>query len=93
MSEKVRTRLEELDDLEEVGLVWRCLVLYCLLVDMLMNMWCIVCAQGSQRELLNLSQQDYVNRIEELNQSLKGSLGFRPESQSPKNRHPGMKTC
>uniref|UniRef100_A0A6Q2WQP3 VPS35 endosomal protein-sorting factor-like n=1 Tax=Esox lucius TaxID=8010 RepID=A0A6Q2WQP3_ESOLU len=26
---------------------------------------------GSQRELLNLSQQDYVNRIEELNQSLK----------------------
>lgn len=43
MSEKVRTRLEELDDLEE----------------------------GSQRELLNLSQQDYANRIEELNQSLK----------------------
>lgn len=30
-----------------------------------------VCRQGSQRELLNLSQQDYVNRIEELNQSLK----------------------
>lgn len=27
--------------------------------------------QGSQRELLNLSQQDYANRIEELNQSLK----------------------
>uniref|UniRef100_A0A667YJT7 VPS35 endosomal protein-sorting factor-like n=1 Tax=Myripristis murdjan TaxID=586833 RepID=A0A667YJT7_9TELE len=26
---------------------------------------------GSQRELLNLSQQDYANRIEELNQSLK----------------------
>uniref|UniRef100_A0A7N4NPI4 VPS35 endosomal protein-sorting factor-like n=1 Tax=Sarcophilus harrisii TaxID=9305 RepID=A0A7N4NPI4_SARHA len=43
MSEKVRTRLEELDDLEE----------------------------GSQRELLNLTQQDYMNRIEELNQSLK----------------------
>ncbi|KAK6476164.1 VPS35 endosomal protein sorting factor-like [Huso huso] len=43
VSEKVRTRLEELDDLEE----------------------------GSQKELLNLSQQDYVNRIEELNQSLK----------------------
>uniref|UniRef100_A0A8B9KMN0 VPS35 endosomal protein-sorting factor-like n=1 Tax=Astyanax mexicanus TaxID=7994 RepID=A0A8B9KMN0_ASTMX len=43
VSEKVRTRLEELDDLEE----------------------------GSQRELLNLSQQDYVKRIEELNQSLK----------------------
>uniref|UniRef100_A0A672Z2U5 VPS35 endosomal protein-sorting factor-like n=1 Tax=Sphaeramia orbicularis TaxID=375764 RepID=A0A672Z2U5_9TELE len=43
VSEKVRTRLEELDDLEE----------------------------GSQRELLNLSQQDYANRIEELNQSLK----------------------
>ncbi|PKK24513.1 hypothetical protein A306_00008881 [Columba livia] len=42
-SEKVRTRLEELDDLEE----------------------------GSQKELLNLTQQDYVNRIEELNQSLK----------------------
>ncbi|KAM7371135.1 hypothetical protein PAMP_010626 [Pampus punctatissimus] len=40
VSEKVRTRLEELDDLEE-------------------------------RELLNLSQQDYANRIEELNQSLK----------------------
>lgn len=30
-----------------------------------------VCVQGSQRELLNLSQQDYANRIEELNQSLK----------------------
>uniref|UniRef100_A0A1A8SLF0 VPS35 endosomal protein-sorting factor-like n=1 Tax=Nothobranchius rachovii TaxID=451742 RepID=A0A1A8SLF0_9TELE len=43
VSEKVRNRLEELDDLEE----------------------------GSQRELLNLSQQDYANRIEELNQSLK----------------------
>uniref|UniRef100_A0AAY4CNQ0 VPS35 endosomal protein-sorting factor-like n=1 Tax=Denticeps clupeoides TaxID=299321 RepID=A0AAY4CNQ0_9TELE len=43
VSEKVRTRLEELDDLEE----------------------------GSQKELLNLSQQDYINRIEELNQSLK----------------------
>uniref|UniRef100_A0A8C6TGE5 VPS35 endosomal protein-sorting factor-like n=1 Tax=Neogobius melanostomus TaxID=47308 RepID=A0A8C6TGE5_9GOBI len=43
VSEKVRTRLEELDDLEE----------------------------GSQREMLNLSQQDYANRIEELNQSLK----------------------
>uniref|UniRef100_A0A8C3H3M3 VPS35 endosomal protein-sorting factor-like n=1 Tax=Corvus moneduloides TaxID=1196302 RepID=A0A8C3H3M3_CORMO len=38
-----RTRLEELDDLEE----------------------------GSQKELLNLTQQDYMNRIEELNQSLK----------------------
>uniref|UniRef100_A0A8C1A9T5 VPS35 endosomal protein-sorting factor-like n=1 Tax=Cyprinus carpio carpio TaxID=630221 RepID=A0A8C1A9T5_CYPCA len=47
VSEKVRTRLEELDDLEE----------------------------GSQRELLNLSQQDYVNRIEELNQSLKEAWG------------------
>uniref|UniRef100_A0A8C3Y6U8 VPS35 endosomal protein-sorting factor-like n=1 Tax=Catharus ustulatus TaxID=91951 RepID=A0A8C3Y6U8_CATUS len=43
VSEKVRTRLEELDDLEE----------------------------GSQKELLNLTQQDYMNRIEELNQSLK----------------------
>ncbi|XP_028669604.2 VPS35 endosomal protein-sorting factor-like [Erpetoichthys calabaricus] len=43
VSEKVRTRLEELDDLEE----------------------------GSQKEMLNLSQQDYVNRIEELNQNLK----------------------
>ncbi|XP_063049112.1 VPS35 endosomal protein-sorting factor-like, partial [Engraulis encrasicolus] len=47
VSEKVRTRLEELDDLEE----------------------------GSQRELLNLSQQDYANRIEELNQSLKEAWG------------------
>ncbi|XP_064415213.1 VPS35 endosomal protein-sorting factor-like isoform X1 [Latimeria chalumnae] len=43
VSEKVRNRLEELDDLEE----------------------------GSQKELLNLTQQDYMNRIEELNQSLK----------------------
>ncbi|XP_054246914.1 VPS35 endosomal protein-sorting factor-like isoform X2 [Indicator indicator] len=43
VSEKVRTRLEELDDLEE----------------------------GSQKEILNLTQQDYMNRIEELNQSLK----------------------
>nr|XP_008122571.1 PREDICTED: UPF0505 protein C16orf62 [Anolis carolinensis] len=43
VSEKVRTRLEELDDLEE----------------------------GSQKELLNLTQQDYTHRIEELNQSLK----------------------
>lgn len=31
----------------------------------------LACVQGSQRELLNLSQQDYANRIEELNQSLK----------------------
>lgn len=30
-----------------------------------------LCSQGSQKELLNLTQQDYVNRIEELNQSLK----------------------
>lgn len=29
------------------------------------------CPQGSQKELLNLTQQDYVSRIEELNQSLK----------------------
>ncbi|XP_075035837.1 VPS35 endosomal protein-sorting factor-like [Mixophyes fleayi] len=43
VSEKVRTRLEELDGLEE----------------------------GSQKELLNLTQQDYISRIEELNQSLK----------------------
>ncbi|KAM4025171.1 VPS35 endosomal protein-sorting factor-like isoform 2-T2 [Anomaloglossus baeobatrachus] len=43
VSEKVRTRLEELDDLEE----------------------------GSQKELLNLTQQDYISRIEDLNQSLK----------------------
>ncbi|KAJ3608039.1 hypothetical protein NHX12_025089 [Muraenolepis orangiensis] len=43
VSEKVRNRLEELDNQEE----------------------------GSQRELLNLSQQEYANRIEELNQSLK----------------------
>uniref|UniRef100_A0A8C0G5H5 VPS35 endosomal protein-sorting factor-like n=1 Tax=Chelonoidis abingdonii TaxID=106734 RepID=A0A8C0G5H5_CHEAB len=43
VSEKVRTRLEELDDLEE----------------------------GSQKELLNLTQQDYMHRIEDLNQSLK----------------------
>ncbi|XP_049645054.1 VPS35 endosomal protein-sorting factor-like isoform X1 [Suncus etruscus] len=43
MSEKVRNRLEELDDFEE----------------------------GSQKELLNLTQQDYMNRIEELNQSLR----------------------
>nr|DBA20299.1 TPA: hypothetical protein GDO54_016007 [Pyxicephalus adspersus] len=43
VSEKVRTRLEALDDLEE----------------------------GSQKELLNLTQQDYISRIEELNQSLK----------------------
>ena len=32
---------------------------------------CVFFFQGSQRELLNLSQQDYVNRIEELNQNLK----------------------
>lgn len=31
----------------------------------------VLCFQGSQKELLNLSQQDYANRIEELNQSLK----------------------
>ncbi|XP_032559633.1 VPS35 endosomal protein sorting factor-like isoform X1 [Chiroxiphia lanceolata] len=43
VSEKVRTRLEELDDLEE----------------------------GSQKELLNLTQQDYMNRIEELTSLLK----------------------
>lgn len=43
VSEKVRTRLEALDDLEE----------------------------GSQKELLNLTQQDYISRIDELNQSLK----------------------
>lgn len=40
-------------------------------------MSCLLCLppppcrlQGSQKELLNLTQQDYVNRIEELNQSL-----------------------
>ena len=35
------------------------------------NVCVCVCPQGSQRELLNLSQQEYANRIEELNQSLK----------------------
>ena len=34
---------------------------------------CVFFLQGSQKELLNLSQQDYANRIEELNQSLKES--------------------
>lgn len=38
---------------------------------MLLDLLACVCVQGSQRELLNLSQQDYANRIEELNQSLK----------------------
>lgn len=37
----------------------------------LMDLFAFACVQGSQRELLNLSQQDYANRIEELNQSLK----------------------
>lgn len=31
----------------------------------------LILSQGSQKELLNLTQQDYTNRIEELNQSLK----------------------
>ncbi|GFO28653.1 upf0505 protein c16orf62-like protein [Plakobranchus ocellatus] len=42
VSDKVRNRLEQLDDFEE----------------------------GSVKEMLNLSQQDYVKRIEELNQAL-----------------------
>lgn len=42
VTEKVRNRLEQLDDFEE----------------------------GSVKEMLNLSQQDYVNRIEELNNAL-----------------------
>ncbi|XP_066291616.1 VPS35 endosomal protein-sorting factor-like isoform X2 [Branchiostoma lanceolatum] len=42
MTDKVKNRLEQLDDFEE----------------------------GSVKEMLNLSQQDYVNRIEELNQAL-----------------------
>ncbi|XP_076309475.1 VPS35 endosomal protein-sorting factor-like isoform X2 [Tachypleus tridentatus] len=45
MTDKVKTRLEQLDDFEE----------------------------GSVREMLNLSQQEYVHRIEELNQALKQS--------------------
>lgn len=36
-----------------------------------LDLLALACVQGSQRELLNLSQQDYANRIEELNQSLK----------------------
>lgn len=43
VSDKVKTRLEQLDDFEE----------------------------GSVKEMLNLTQQEYVNRIEELNQALK----------------------
>lgn len=43
---------------------------YVYLMDVFWTYLC-VCVQGSQRELLNLSQQDYANRIEELNQSLK----------------------
>ncbi|XP_064600257.1 VPS35 endosomal protein-sorting factor-like [Liolophura sinensis] len=42
VSDKVKNRLEQLDDFEE----------------------------GSVKEMLNLSQQDYVNRIDELNQAL-----------------------
>lgn len=42
VTDKVRNRLEQLDDFEE----------------------------GSVQEMLNLSQQDYVKRIEELNQQL-----------------------
>ena len=29
-----------------------------------------LCCQGSVKEMLNLSQQDYINRIEELNNAL-----------------------
>ena len=42
VSDKVKNRLEQLDDFED----------------------------GSVREMLNLSQQDYVNRIDELNKAL-----------------------
>jgi len=42
VSDKVKTRLEQLDDFED----------------------------GSVREMLNLSQQDYVKRIDELNKAL-----------------------
>ena len=42
VSDKVRNRLEQLDDFEE----------------------------GSVQEILNMSQQDYVRRIEDLNQAL-----------------------
>ncbi|XP_042908545.1 VPS35 endosomal protein-sorting factor-like isoform X2 [Parasteatoda tepidariorum] len=45
VSDKVKTRLEQLDDFEE----------------------------GSVKEMMNLSQQEYVNRIEELNQALRES--------------------
>ncbi|XP_054717134.1 VPS35 endosomal protein-sorting factor-like [Uloborus diversus] len=45
VSDKVKNRLEQLDDFEE----------------------------GSVKEMLNLSQQEYVNRIEELNQALRES--------------------
>uniref|UniRef100_A0A3B3TKX0 VPS35 endosomal protein-sorting factor-like n=1 Tax=Poecilia latipinna TaxID=48699 RepID=A0A3B3TKX0_9TELE len=74
VSEKVRTRLEELDDLEE----------------------------GSHRELLNLSQQDYANRIEELNQSLKEAwssdqkvkaLKIVIQQVRPHHRHPRHFRC
>lgn len=40
-------------------------------VSQIIDLCVLACVQGSQRELLNLSQQDYANRIEELNQSLK----------------------
>lgn len=42
-----------------------------LFLFLLCSQFCVFCPQGSQKELLNLTQQDYVNRIEELNQSLK----------------------
>uniref|UniRef100_A0A8C3FWS8 VPS35 endosomal protein-sorting factor-like n=1 Tax=Chrysemys picta bellii TaxID=8478 RepID=A0A8C3FWS8_CHRPI len=48
----------------------RCSSIFFLLVASLLNAAVFSC-QGSQKELLNLTQQDYMNRIEDLNQSLK----------------------
>ncbi|KAL0617654.1 hypothetical protein AAY473_014520 [Plecturocebus cupreus] len=52
---------------------------------------------GSQKELLNLTQQDYVNRIEELNQSLKDAWAsdqkvkaLKIVIQSKQSRRPGL---
>lgn len=65
VSDKVKNRLEQLDDFEEVNNAMFSAVL---ILAYLLVLFASVCIQGSVKEMLDLSQQEYVKRIEELNQ-------------------------
>ena len=59
VTDTVKHRLEQLDDFEEVWFIWYSVIT-----------WWDCMNQGSVKEMLNLSQQEYVKKIDDMNRAL-----------------------